>query len=54
MLLEWRERNHEEVYATVDRDLVAEAALKICGLYKFWVLKGMRDQVRLLEMLMGY
>ena len=29
-------------------------ALKICGLYKFWALKGMRAQVRLLEMLVGY
>jgi hypothetical protein len=29
-------------------------ALKRCGLYKFWVLKGMRAQVRLLEMLVGY
>jgi hypothetical protein len=29
-------------------------ALNKCGLYKFWVLKGMRDQVRLLEMLVGY
>jgi hypothetical protein len=33
---------------------VAQAALKICGLYKFWALKGMRAQVRLLEMLVGY
>jgi hypothetical protein len=29
-------------------------ALKRCGLYKFWALKGMRAQVRLLEMLVGY
>jgi hypothetical protein len=29
-------------------------ALKQCGLYKFWALKGMRAQVRLLEMLVGY
>jgi hypothetical protein len=54
MVLEWREREHEEVDAAVDRDLVAQVALKICGLYKFWALKGMRAQVRLLEMLVGY
>jgi hypothetical protein len=29
-------------------------ALKICVLYKFWALKGMRAQVRLLKMLVGY
>jgi hypothetical protein len=50
MVLEWREREHEEVDATVDRDTRAQMALKICGLYNFWALKGMRAQVRLLEM----
>jgi hypothetical protein len=54
MVLEWREREHEEVYAVVHQDLVAQVALKRCGLYKFWALKGMRAQVRLLEMLVGY
>jgi hypothetical protein len=54
MVLEWRERQHEEVDAAVDQDLVAQAALKRCVLYKFWALKGMRAQVRLLEMLVGY
>jgi hypothetical protein len=54
MVLEWREREHEEVDVVVDRDLGAQMALKRCGLYKFWVLKGMRAQVRLLEMLVGY
>ena len=54
MVLEWREREHEEVDATMDGDLVAQEALKICGLYKFWALKGMRAQVRLLDMLVGY
>ena len=28
--------------------------LKRCGLYKFCALKGMRAQVRFLEMLVGY
>jgi hypothetical protein len=54
MVLEWREREHEEVDAAMDRYPVAQATLKICGLYKFWALKGMRAQVRLLEMMVGY
>ena len=28
--------------------------LIICGIYKFWALKGMRDQVRLLQMFVNY
>jgi hypothetical protein len=51
MVLEWREREHKEVDAIVDRDLVAQMALKRCVLYKFLALKGMRTQVRFLEML---
>jgi hypothetical protein len=54
MVLEWREREHEEVDATVERDPGAQLALKICGIYKFWALKGMRDQVRLLQMLVNF
>jgi hypothetical protein len=54
MVLEWREREHEEVDAAMDRDLGAQMDLKICGLYKFWALKGMRDQVRLLKVLLDY
>jgi hypothetical protein len=42
------------VDAAVERYLVARVALKRCGLYKFWSLKGMRAQVRLLEMMVGY
>jgi hypothetical protein len=47
MVLEWREREHEEVDVAVERDPGAQLALKICGIYKFWALKGMRAQVRL-------
>jgi hypothetical protein len=54
MVLEWREREHEVVDAAVERDPRAQITLKICDLYKFWALKGMRAQVRLLEMLVGY
>jgi hypothetical protein len=48
MVLEWKEREHEEVDAAVERDPGAQMALKRCGLYKFWALKGMRAQMRLL------
>jgi hypothetical protein len=54
MVLEWREREHEEVDAAVERDLGAQMALKRCGLYKFWALKGMRDQLRPLQLLVNY
>jgi hypothetical protein len=54
MVLEWREREHEEVDVAVDIDLWAQMALKICVLYKFWALKGMREHVRFLEMLVDY
>jgi len=47
-VLEWREGEHEEVDVAVERDMGAQMALKICGLYKFLLLKGMRAQVRLL------
>jgi hypothetical protein len=39
MVLEWREREHEGVDAKVEMDPVAQEALKLCGLYKFWDLK---------------
>jgi len=54
MVLEWREREHEEVDAIVERDQGAQMELIRCGLYKFWDLKGMRAQVRLLQMLVNY
>ena len=54
MVLEWREREHEEVDVVVERYLGDQMDLKICGLYKFWALKGMRAQVRLLQMLVNY
>jgi hypothetical protein len=54
MVLEWREREHEEVDAVMERDPGAQLALKICGLYKFWALKGIMAQVRLLQMLMNF
>jgi hypothetical protein len=54
MVLEGREREHEEVDATVERDAGGQLSLNKCGLYKFWALKGMRAQVRLLQMLVKF
>jgi hypothetical protein len=54
MVLEWREREHEEVDATMERDPRDQMDLKVCGIYNFWALKGMRAQVRLLQFLMYY
>ena len=54
MVLEWREREHEEIYVAMERDLGAQMDLKRCGLYKFWSLKGMRAKVRLLQLLVDY
>jgi hypothetical protein len=54
MVLEWRERENKEVDVVVKRDLRAQMAFKICGLYKFLSLKGMRTQVRFLEFLVDY
>jgi hypothetical protein len=42
MVIEWREREHEEVDVVVERDVRAQQALQRCGLYKFWAIKEMR------------
>ena len=36
MVLEWREREHGDVEDVVRGDLMAQQALRACGLYKFW------------------
>ena len=54
MVLKWREREHEEVDVAVERDPGAQMALKRCGIYNFWALKGMQAQVRLLQLLVNY
>jgi hypothetical protein len=48
-----REREHEEVDVAVERDAGGQLDQKKCGLYKFWALKGMRDQVRLIQMMVN-
>ena len=42
MVLEWREREHGEVEEAVRADLMAQQALRACGLYNFWCLGGLR------------
>ena len=54
MVLEWREREHGDVEEVVRADLMAQQALRACGLYKFWCLGGLRAKPRLLHMLVDY
>jgi hypothetical protein len=49
-----REREHEGVDVAMERDLGAQMALKRCRLYNFWSFKGMRAQVRFLQLLVDY
>jgi hypothetical protein len=50
-MLEWREREHEEDDAISRNDPGTVAALRDCGLLKFFRISGMRAQLRLLEYL---
>ena len=54
MVLEWREREHEDVDRDVQGDLMDQQALRDCGLYKFWCLGSLREKPRLLQMLVDY
>ena len=54
MVLEWREREHVDVEEAVRGDLMAQQALCVCGLYKFWCLGSLRAKPRLLQMLVDY
>ena len=54
MVLEWREREHKDAEEAVHGDLMAQQALRTCGLYKFWCLGSLRAKPRLLEMLVDY
>jgi hypothetical protein len=40
MVLEWREREHEEVDVVVERDPGAQLALKSCRFTSFGISKG--------------
>jgi hypothetical protein len=50
-MLEWREREHEEDDAIARNDPGTVAALRECGILKFFRIQGMRAQLRLLEYL---
>ena len=54
MVLEWREREHGDVEEAVQGDLMAQQALRACGLYKFFHLGSLRDKPRLLQLLVYY
>jgi hypothetical protein len=50
-MLDWREREHEDVDLAAINHQPSIDALKACGLYKYWAIPGMRAQVRFLEWL---
>jgi hypothetical protein len=54
MYVHWREREHEDIDILVDEDPAAMAALKQCGLWKFFWCPFMRAQPRLLNALVDY
>jgi hypothetical protein len=49
MVLEWREREHEEDNTATENHPQTIVALRNCGLLKYFRIPGMRAQVRLLE-----
>jgi hypothetical protein len=49
MMLEWQEREHEEDNTNTENHPLTIAALRNCGLLKYFRIPGMRAQVRLLE-----
>jgi len=51
MVLEWREREHEEDNTNVENHPQTIVALRNYGLLKYFHISGMRAQVRLLEYL---
>jgi hypothetical protein len=51
MVLEWQEREHEEDNSNAENHPPTIAALRDCGLLKYFCIPGMRAQVRLLEYL---
>jgi hypothetical protein len=55
MYVHWREREHEDIDSLVEEDPIAVvAALKQCGLWKFFCCPLMRAQPRLLNALVDY
>ena len=54
MVLEWREREHDDVEEALRANRMAQEALRRCGLYNFWCLGGLRAKIGLLQMLVDY
>jgi len=54
MVIQWRERENEEIDKVAGRDERAQEDLKRCVIYNFWALKGIMAQVRLLQLLVNY
>ena len=54
MVLELRKREHGYVEEAVQGDLMAQQALRACGLYKFWCLGSLRAKPRILQLLVDY
>ena len=54
MVLEGREIEHGDVEEAVQGDIMAQQALRACGLYKFWCLGSLRAKPRLLQLLVDY
>jgi hypothetical protein len=52
MYVHWREREHEDIDVLVEEDPVSIAALKQCGLWKFFQCPFMRVKPRLLNALL--
>jgi hypothetical protein len=50
-VLEWCEREHEEDNAMAQNHPPTIASLRDCGLLNYFLIPGMRDQVKLLEYL---
>ena len=54
MVLEWREREHGDVEEAMQADLMDQKTLRVCGVYKFWRLGSLRENPRLLQLLVDY
>ena len=54
MFLEWREREHEDMYREALWDAPTLQALQRCVFLKFYYTSSMRDNVHLLEKLITY
>ena len=50
-MLDWGEREHEDVDSAALNHQPTIDALRACGLYKYWVIPGMRAHVPFLEWL---